>query len=119
MVDNIPIRVYKNYEEIGGRYPTQEQFIVGSIWNGEAWASGGLKVDWSKAPFQAHYRGFEVNGCDLGSGKSCSSQDWNTERNWSLTPEQQHAYEDVKKKFVYYDYCSNDRATAYTECQVH
>ncbi|CAL0324367.1 unnamed protein product [Lupinus luteus] len=32
-----------------------------SIWNGDNWASGGRKIDWSKAPFQLHYRGFTIS----------------------------------------------------------
>lgn len=54
-VDNVPVRVYENKKRFGARYPEQPLFTGGIIWNGEPWANG-TKIDWSKAPFQAHFK---------------------------------------------------------------
>lgn len=83
-IDGIPIRVFKNYASIGGRYPSQGMVVLGSIWNGEAWASGGKKIDWSQAPFQADYKGFNILGCPFG--QPCGSETflWNRRDRWQL-----------------------------------
>ncbi|KAL5862108.1 hypothetical protein ACOSQ3_003393 [Xanthoceras sorbifolium] len=115
-VDNIPIRVYKNNKNLGARYPKQEMFVEGSLWNGESWASNGRKVDWSKAPFQALYQGFDINGCHFGS--KCSNSWWSNREYWQLNPKQQTEYENIRKKFVFYDYCSIDKTNAFKECHI-
>ena len=117
-MDNIPIRVCKNLENMGARYPTLGKFVLGSIWNGEEWASTGRKVDWSESPFESRYRGFDISGCKFRSG-DCSSESlywWNERENWELTPKQQSEYENAKKN-VYYDYSTN-RPSGYVECQL-
>lgn len=117
-IDGIPIRVFKNYTSIGGRYPSKAMFVLGSIWNGEEWASGGKKVDWSQAPFQANYKVFGILGCPFGN--HCDSQAflWNKADTWQLNPKQQKMYQLVKTKYVYYSYCSNPKAhQLYKECQ--
>ncbi|PON70825.1 Xyloglucan endotransglucosylase/hydrolase [Parasponia andersonii] len=118
-VDNVPVRVYKNLTEYGGRYPSKEMFVTGSIWEG-MWASGGKPVDWSKAPFEAHYREFDIYGCEYGGDHDCSTQSemfwWNTREYWFLSPKQQSLYQNAKKKYVYDDYCVN-RGNNFTECQ--
>ncbi|CAL0324366.1 unnamed protein product [Lupinus luteus] len=106
-VDNTPIRVYKNNQRLGVNYPTIPMFLEGTIWNGEAWASGGRKIDWSKAPFKMQYQGFKINGCESGNKKCDSEAWWNKRKYWDLTPREKTLYENVKKKFVYYDYCSD------------
>ncbi|XP_022961348.1 xyloglucan endotransglucosylase/hydrolase protein 2-like [Cucurbita moschata] len=117
-VDEIPIRVFKNHTSIGGRYPSQAMVVMGSIWNGEAWASGGKKVDWSQAPFQANYKGFVILGCPFGNRCDSEALEWNSGRQWQLNPRQQELYEDVKRTYVYYDYCSNPTGRElYKECQ--
>lgn len=73
-VDNIPIRVFKNNTRLGARYPSQEMSVEGSIWNGESWASSGKKIEWSQAPFQAHYQEFGIYGCPFGANCSSESQ---------------------------------------------
>ncbi|THG04226.1 hypothetical protein TEA_026556 [Camellia sinensis var. sinensis] len=66
LVDNTPIRVFKNGESIGVPFPkNQPMKIYSSLWNADDWATrGGLvKADWTKAPFTAYYRGFNVQTC--------------------------------------------------------
>ncbi|KAE8653589.1 hypothetical protein Csa_007107 [Cucumis sativus] len=117
-IDGIPIRVFKNYTSMGGRYPSSGMHVLGSIWNGEAWASDGKKVDWSQVPFQADYRGFSILGCP--SGSDCDSQSflWNQPNTWQLNPTQEKFYQLIKSKYLYYTYCSNPNASQlYKECQ--
>ncbi|GMP69601.1 hypothetical protein CsSME_00028800 [Camellia sinensis var. sinensis] len=73
LVDNTPIRVFKNGESIGVPFPkNQPMQIYSSLWNADDWATrGGLvKADWTKAPFTAYYRGFNVQTC-TGSCTPC------------------------------------------------
>lgn len=117
-VDEIPIRVFKNYTSIGARYPSQAMVVEGSIWNGEAWASGGKKVNWSQAPFQANYKGFEIFGCPFGNQCDSNKFLWNMGDTWQLNIKQQESYERVKRKYVYYSYCSTKSGRRlYKECQ--
>ncbi|CAB4291241.1 unnamed protein product [Prunus armeniaca] len=92
--------------------------VEGSIWNGECWASNGRKVNWSKSPFQVHYRKFNINGCQYGSECSSESQTywWNEENYLELTSEQQSSYESVTQKYLSYDYCSL-KGKEFKECQ--
>ena len=118
-VDNIPIRVYENLTKYGAGYLSKEMFVYGSIWEAK-WASGGRGADWSKAPFQAHYREFEINGCEFGRA-DCFSQNqtfwWNAREYWTLNHQQKRSYEKVKKLFLYDDYCSK-KGRDKKECQL-
>jgi len=54
MVDNTPIRIYKNNEDLGVPFPDhQAMSVFASLWNGEEWATqnGAIKLNWSNAPF--------------------------------------------------------------------
>ncbi|CAK9319882.1 unnamed protein product [Citrullus colocynthis] len=86
------------------------------IWNGEAWASQGKKVDWSQAPFQANYKGFGILGCTFGNQCDSETFSWNRRDKWELNPKQQQTYEDVKRKYrkinavkVFFHFYNNDR----------
>ncbi|KAG5231901.1 brassinosteroid-regulated family protein [Salix suchowensis] len=73
LVDNIPIRVFKNAESIGVPFPkSQPMRIYSSLWNADDWATrGGLvKTDWTKAPFTAYYRNFRASACTWSYGAS-------------------------------------------------
>ncbi|XP_048138625.1 xyloglucan endotransglucosylase/hydrolase protein 2-like [Rhodamnia argentea] len=124
-VDKIPIRVFKNLG-IKGTYPTQAMQVVGTIWNAEDWAG---KIDWSKAPFTAHFQGFDINGCvvpdvlDPGSFRGCYYNHrnawWSWRANQTLTRRQGMQYRNVRRKYLDYDYCS-DRTrypVPFPECQ--
>ncbi|CBI39385.3 unnamed protein product, partial [Vitis vinifera] len=63
LVDNTPIRLFRNAESMGVPFPkNQPMRIYSSLWNADDWATrGGLvKTDWSKAPFTAYYRNFRA-----------------------------------------------------------
>ncbi|KAK7258962.1 hypothetical protein RIF29_24555 [Crotalaria pallida] len=120
-VDNTPIRVFKNTTSKGGHYPTLGMQIVATIWT-SPWASNGTKVNWNDAPFEAHYRGFNINGCQVQNGISnqeCnwsnSNYWWNEKKFWSLNPSQQRAYNNVRSKYLNYDWCTKDKGNP--ECQ--
>ncbi|MBA0590101.1 hypothetical protein Gorai_018820, partial [Gossypium raimondii] len=124
-VDKTPIRVFKNNTKIGVSYPSQQLVIQGSIWNGETWASGGRKIDWSQAPFVASFVGFGVTGCQFQSSDSkdqcyISSPKlwWNGDKYLGLDPAERKALQDARTKYLYDDYCSK-HADIHQECQIN
>ncbi|GMH20410.1 hypothetical protein Nepgr_022251 [Nepenthes gracilis] len=105
-VDDIPIRVFKNSTKYGLPYPSQPMHIEATMWNAEGWAGG--PVNWSNGPFKAQYEGFGIHGCGSGYGPlGCAAPvlPWNRKGLHQLSEEQQRAYQQVKKKYVFYDYC--------------
>ncbi|XP_021718449.1 probable xyloglucan endotransglucosylase/hydrolase protein 6 [Chenopodium quinoa] len=114
-VDEVPIRVYKNNEAKGIPYPkSQPMGVFSTLWEADDWATrGGLeKIDWSKAPFYAYYRDFEIDGCPVPGPMTCASN----LRNWwegaayqELTPMQARLYRWVRQNHMVYDYC-NDKS---------
>ncbi|MCL7029587.1 hypothetical protein MKW94_023739 [Papaver nudicaule] len=109
-IDHTPIRVYKNKASIGVNYPTKPMHIEASLWNGDSWATDGgqTKIDWSQAPFNAYFQAFNIDGC--AQSENCySSKFWwnNKNKYWRLNSQQQKAYQNVKKKYMTYDYCSD------------
>ncbi|KAI4331907.1 hypothetical protein L6164_016855 [Bauhinia variegata] len=117
-VDRIPIRVFKNATKYGGAYPTKAMNIFATIWTG-TWASHGMPVNWTDAPFEAHYRGFDITACNThdNNEQDCLSNSkfwWNQKQYWSLNSDQQEAYENVRSKYLYYDYCTKPN---YPECK--
>ncbi|KAF8005850.1 hypothetical protein BT93_K0204 [Corymbia citriodora subsp. variegata] len=129
-VDDVPIRVFKN---LGGEasYPTYGMQVIGTLWAAEEWAG---KVDWSKAPFTAHYQNFDIdgvqevgdqgalpdiNGCVVpdvpipGLSRGCYYNHmnalWSWRRNRTLSARQIMPYQNVRRKYLVYDYCT-DRA---------
>ncbi|KAL9436294.1 hypothetical protein AB3S75_022360 [Citrus x aurantiifolia] len=115
-VDDVPIRVFKNLENIGVGYPSKPMQIEASLWNGESWATDGgrTKIDWTHAPFKVHFQGFDISGCPAGDDQNrriqrCYSSQywWNSEKFWKLHSTQKAKYENVRKNYMYYDYCSD------------
>ena len=110
-VDETPIRVFKNNTSIGVGYPSQPMQLQGTIWQGD-WAANGKPVNWSSAPFKANYQGFGIDGCQTqtSNAQECHSPDlfWNGEQFWELDPNQRKAYEDVRNKYLKYDYCTDN-----------
>ncbi|CAI9766543.1 unnamed protein product [Fraxinus pennsylvanica] len=108
-IDGIPIRVFRNNTKIGVSYPSKSMHIEASIWNSTAWQG---RVDWSQGPFVAHYQGFSIDGCMYNDSdpEACYSTTyyWNAAKYWKLNPHQQRCYQDVRGKFMVYDYCSNN-----------
>ncbi|PIN21357.1 Xyloglucan:xyloglucosyl transferase [Handroanthus impetiginosus] len=115
-VDNIPIRVFNNHEAIGTPFPkSQPMRVHSSLWNADDWATQGgrVKTDWSKAPFVASYRNFNINGCVPGSSSgSCgsrstdsfSTQAWETQE---LDARGRNRLRWVQQKHMIYNYCSD------------
>ncbi|CAO2830297.1 unnamed protein product [Amaranthus hypochondriacus] len=100
-VDQVPIRVYKNHETRGIPYPkSQPMGIYSTLWEADDWATrGGLeKIDWSKAPFFAYYKDFEIEGCS-GALSCAAYQD--------LTPTQARSYRWIRVNHMVYDYCAD------------
>ncbi|XP_038996412.1 xyloglucan endotransglucosylase/hydrolase protein 2-like isoform X2 [Hibiscus syriacus] len=117
-VDDIPIRVFKNNKGIGVGYPSQVMRIEASLWDGDSWATDGgrTKTNWTMAPFKAHFQGFHINGCpksdpssNNNSNQECFSPNywWNSQKYWTLDSKQKGQFENVRRKYVNYDYCSD------------
>ncbi|KAF5176744.1 Xyloglucan endotransglucosylase/hydrolase [Thalictrum thalictroides] len=112
LVDNIPIREFQNAEALGVPFPkNQPMRIYSSLWNADDWATrGGLvKADWTKAPFTAYYRNFNVNTCTRSSCASTSTSSlfdsaWETQ---GLDPISRRKLRWVQKHYMVYNYCSD------------
>ncbi|KAF5954696.1 hypothetical protein HYC85_007552 [Camellia sinensis] len=108
LVDNTPIRVFKNGESIGVPFPkNQPMKIYSSLWNADDWATrGGLvKADWTKAPFTAYYRGFNVQTCTGSCTSSVSGRTW---QNQELDAYSRRRLRWVQKNFMISNYCWTD-----------
>ncbi|KAL0443766.1 UNVERIFIED_CONTAM: Xyloglucan endotransglucosylase/hydrolase protein 15 [Sesamum latifolium] len=110
---NIPIRVFSNNEAIGIPFPkSQAMRVQCSLWNADDWATQGgrVKTDWSKAPFLASYRNFNINGCVPGSSCGSKSADsFNTEA-WQtkeLDAKGRNRLRWVQQKHMIYNYCTD------------
>ncbi|KAF9589747.1 hypothetical protein IFM89_028656, partial [Coptis chinensis] len=104
MVDNTPIREFENAESRGVPFPkSQPMKIYSSLWNADDWATrGGLvKADWTKAPFTAYYRNFNVN---TKSSDSFSDSEWETQ---GLDPISRRKLRWVQKNYMVYNYCND------------
>ena len=114
LVDDIPIRVFKNSKDLGVKFPfNQPMKLYSSLWNADDWATrGGLeKTDWSKAPFIASYRGFHIDGCEASvEAKYCATQGkrwWDQKEFQDLDAQQWRRLRWVRKKFTIYNYCTD------------
>ncbi|KAJ9169755.1 hypothetical protein P3X46_017912 [Hevea brasiliensis] len=112
-VDETPIRVFKNKTNVGVSYPSKLMQVEASLWDGDGWATDGgkTKTNWSYAPFKANFQGFDISGCSIPHDSNnilpCYSPKywWNLEKFWKLNSIQQRAYENVRNKYLTYDYC--------------
>ncbi|XP_068667911.1 xyloglucan endotransglucosylase protein 6-like [Aristolochia californica] len=122
MVDETPIRVYKNKEKNGIAFPKDQAMgVYSSIWNADDWATQGgrVKTDWTHAPFVSSYRGFEIDACECPSVaspaenfKRCSSGGatqywWDHPVMSELNVHQSHQLMWVKANHMIYDYCTD------------
>ncbi|CAH8336271.1 unnamed protein product [Eruca vesicaria subsp. sativa] len=115
MVDQIPIRVYRNNSEKGVAYPRlQPMSIKVSLWNGDSWATSGghAKVDWSKAPFVASFGDYKIDACIWkGNPTLCKEESnenwWNKNEFSSLTRVQKRWFKWVRNYHLIYDYCQD------------
>ncbi|XP_031481433.1 xyloglucan endotransglucosylase/hydrolase protein 3-like [Nymphaea colorata] len=111
LVDEIPIRVFMNK---GVAYPSKAMQVMGSLWNGEDWATNGGKdkINWMYAPFTASFRTFSIDGCPaFEGGPQCYSSKywWNGGGYAGLSPKQILAYRMIRKRHLVYDYCTDRR----------
>ncbi|XP_072953743.1 xyloglucan endotransglucosylase protein 1-like [Typha angustifolia] len=117
MVDNIPIRDFKNLESRGIAFPKKQPMrIYSSLWNADDWATRGglIKTDWSKAPFTASYRNFNA----LTSSTSSPGGDW---FNQELDSTNQERMRWVQKNYMIYNYCTDVKRFPQglpTECSI-
>ncbi|CAN1258925.1 Xyloglucan endotransglucosylase/hydrolase 2 [Linum perenne] len=108
MVDNIPIRVFKNAESLGVPFPkSQPMRIYSSLWNADDWATrGGLvKTDWSRAPFTAYYRNFQATHL-ASSPNSVAGGDWESNE---LNAYGRRRLRWVQRYFMVYNYCADSK----------
>ncbi|XP_031480252.1 probable xyloglucan endotransglucosylase/hydrolase protein 7 [Nymphaea colorata] len=112
-VDEVPIRVYKNNEARGLPYPKfQPMGIYSTLWEADDWATrGGLeKIDWSKAPFYAYYKDFDIEGCPVPGPAGCPSSSanwWEKPAYQALDADQARRYRWVRLNHLIYDYCTD------------
>lgn len=118
MVDDTPIRVYKNNEDLGVPYPSsQPMSVFASLWNGEEWATqnGAIKLNFSNSPFIATYRNYDVEGCEVpwykGDVQKCISSQSDamleTATIHNLTARQLARLQWVSDNLIVYDYCKD------------
>ncbi|KAL8131927.1 hypothetical protein AgCh_007725 [Apium graveolens] len=121
LVDNNPIRVFNNQESIGVPYPkSQHMRVYASLWNADDWATQGgrVKTDWTKAPFTACYRNFNIKGCpksSSGSSSCGSSTSSNSNEQWrthELDAAGRNRLRWVHSKHMVYNYCSDKQRFA-------
>ncbi|VAH37482.1 unnamed protein product [Triticum turgidum subsp. durum] len=118
-VDDVPIRVFRNYRDKGIAYPIKRpMFGYSSIWSAEDWATQGgrVKADWSKAPFVAGYRDMVLDVCPCDGADSCVygcagafSHGGRQQNCAGLTDQQRAKMQEVQKSHRIYDYCVDYR----------
>ncbi|KAJ1377245.1 Xyloglucan endo-transglycosylase, C-terminal [Sesbania bispinosa] len=114
LVDDIPIRVMRNRQNIGVPFPTSQPMrLYTTLWNGDSWATrwGEVKLDLSNAPFVAGFRNFNAKACVVGPRTTCkrfSDGQYN-----GLDIESKQKMQKVHSKWVVYDYCRDYRRYAH------
>ena len=96
-MDDLPIRVFTNNEDMGMAFPNQQPMnIFSSIWNGDQWATQGgkVKIDWTHAPFIASYQNYNLDACVAADAyASCAmpvaNEWWDQSEYQALSPAQQ------------------------------
>nr|AAU89381.1 xyloglucan endotransglycosylase hydrolase 1 [Medicago truncatula] len=112
-VDEVPIRVYKNNEAKGIPYPKMQAMgVFSTLWEADNWATrGGLeKINWSKAPFYAYYKDFDIEGCAIPGPTTCSTNPknwWEGVEYQALSAIEARRYRWVRMNHVIYDYCQD------------
>lgn len=107
LVDNVPIRVFKNHEAQGVPFPkSQPMRIYSSLWNADQWATQGglIKTDWSKAPFTAYYRGFNANPNHSAATGAFTGGAWQDQE---LNAWNRRRLRWVQNYYMIYNYCTD------------
>ncbi|XP_019150100.1 PREDICTED: xyloglucan endotransglucosylase/hydrolase protein 24-like [Ipomoea nil] len=108
LVDNVPIRVYENHENVGVPFPKSKPMkVFCSLWEASDWATqgGDVKVDWSKAPFTAYYKNFVIDGC-VGTSSCADSKPWGK---YALDADANNKLQGVRTKNRVYNYCTDNK----------
>ncbi|PKA50407.1 putative xyloglucan endotransglucosylase/hydrolase protein 6 [Apostasia shenzhenica] len=117
-VDEVPIRVFKNNVRRGVPFPSRQPMgIYSTLWDADNWATrGGLeKIDWSKAPFYAYYKDFDIEGCAVhvplssrvAAAMWCGANWWEGLEYRHLSASQARLYRWVRLNHLIYDYCTD------------
>jgi xyloglucan:xyloglucosyl transferase len=115
-VDWKPIRQFKNLAGViaNGTYCDHKAMgLYLSIWDGSGWATegGGIKIDWSQAPFECEYQNFNLNGCPVYSEADIATckNDPHSQA-VPLTPEEVQHMTDIRNNatLVKYNYCTDN-----------
>ncbi|KAE8777959.1 xyloglucan endotransglycosylase (XET) [Hordeum vulgare] len=130
LVDDMPIRDFRNMEGKGIAFPkNQPMRLYSSLWNADDWATQGgrVKTDWSHAPFSASYRGFKADACVVtvggrprcgasigtdaapGTGGAAAVGDWYNQE-LDLTRQQRMRW--VQSNYMIYNYCTDPKRVA-------
>ncbi|KAG6545696.1 hypothetical protein Mapa_012881 [Marchantia paleacea] len=127
LVDNTPIRIYKNIEATyPNSYPSSQPMnIAASIYEASSWATrgGAVPINWNYAPFKVNFQNFSFDGCQAnGDISSCTE---NYAGNWwegtayqELTQSQLNHLKQFHQSYMLYDYCTDQSRypTPPTEC---
>lgn len=119
-IDDMPIREFPA-AHLNGEYPSKQMYLYASIWDGSDWATDGgkYKVNYTYAPFMAHFSDFIVNGCRPKSTKVPTLKDpiitskLDCDCGFSLliptklTHYQRRSISWVQQKYMTYNYCDD------------
>ncbi|BBN02749.1 xyloglucan:xyloglucosyl transferase [Marchantia polymorpha subsp. ruderalis] len=117
LVDDIPIRIHKNIENVlPNSYPTyQPQVIASSIFDASSWATrgGAVPTKWEYSPFVVTYKDFSFQACRV-SNNDISPCTTNYQGNWWEAADYQNLnavkvtqLKEVHQKYMVYDYCTD------------
>nr|ADE42489.1 xyloglucan endotransglucosylase/hydrolase 2 [Fragaria chiloensis] len=110
-VDNIPIRVVKKSESMGGDYPSKPMSLYATIWDGSGWATDGGKyrVNYKYAPFRAEFSDLVLHGCAVDPieqvSKKCDKTQGSEYIPTGVTRLQRMRMESFRKRQMTYSYC--------------
>jgi xyloglucan:xyloglucosyl transferase len=114
LVDNVPIRVFKNNQNLGVPYlNSQAMAVYTSLWDGSQWATEGgrVKIDWQYAPFIATYEGFNVDGCAVQNNDNLAGCAVASSNKWAQAPaltwHQTNQLKWVRQRYLVYNYCTD------------
>ncbi|KAL3696560.1 hypothetical protein R1sor_010636 [Riccia sorocarpa] len=128
LVDDTPIRIYKNIEnELPNSYlKSQPMVLAASVFDASSWATrgGAVPTNWANAPFEVNYKDTSLEACAVLNNdvSACTS---NYEGNWwesvdkqSLSSAQVTQLRNVQHMYMIYDYCTDPTRypTPPTEC---
>jgi len=125
LVDKVPIRVFKNNQNLGVPYlNSQAMAVYTSLWDGSQWATEGgrVKIDWQYAPFIATYEGFNVDGCAVQNNNNLAGCAVASSNKWAQAPaltwHQTNQLKWVRHRYLVYNYCTDKMRypTPPTEC---